>query len=303
MKITQNFVKSSDLNDLSVYKYDQDFARQNLTPARTVLFSHANGFHGRCFDPTIESLVENYQCVSFDLRGHGDSKISPDWQVEWRGYGDDALAVAKTLPENKIAVGHSMGGAALVMAALARPDLFQALILYEPIIFPSHIRDTIQKSSERTDTKGAPSNSMADGARRRRNSFASRNEAFANYASKPPMNAFDERSLHAFVDHGFYDTEGIIKLKCAPEHEARNFEMGAIHDTFDRLKNLSVKTWIVTGAQQANQPSGFAVNIAEQIPNSVLTVWQDLGHFGPMQNPERLARLIREVDELTSANT
>ena len=33
-----------------------------------------------------------------------------------------------------------MGGAALVMAALRAPELFRALVLYEPIIFPPQVR-------------------------------------------------------------------------------------------------------------------------------------------------------------------
>ena len=89
----------------------------------------------------IATLVADYGCVSFDLRGHGDSAVSSDWPVAWQGYGDDALAIAKYLSQPTIAVGHSMGGAAIVMAALVEPKLFRALILYVPIIFPSSIRE------------------------------------------------------------------------------------------------------------------------------------------------------------------
>ena len=291
MQILKFSVGSSDNVQLSAYRYIAD----SSAPATTVLFSHANGFHGRCFDPVIATLVADYECASFDLRGHGDSAVSPDWSVAWQGYGDDALAIAKQISKPTIAVGHSMGGAALVMAALVEPQLFRALILYEPIIFPSAIRENVSKNN-------APS-PLVEGARRRRKTFATRADAFANYASKPPMNAFDPRALHAFVDYGFRDASDHIELKCAPEHEARNFEMGAIHETWDQLKNLRVPTWVVSGSQQQGQPSGFAANIAEQIANSHFVEWQDLGHFGPMQQPERLAELISEVDGLTSPNT
>lgn len=291
MQILKFLVSSADNVQLSAYKYVAD----SVAPTTAVLFSHANGFHGRCFDPVIESLVADYECISFDLRGHGDSAVSPDWPVTWQGYGDDALAMAKQTSIPTIAVGHSMGGAALVMAALVEPKLFRALILYEPIIFPNTIREIAKEN------KGA--SPMVEGARRRRKTFASRAEAFANYASKPPMNAFDPRALHAFVDHGFKDSSDCVEIKCAPEHEARNFEMGTIHETWDQLRNLQVPTWVVSGAQQPGQPSGLAPNIAEQIPNSHFVEWPDLGHFGPMQQPARLAHLVREVDGLTSPNT
>ncbi|MFM7950406.1 MAG: alpha/beta fold hydrolase [Acidimicrobiaceae bacterium] len=291
MKILKFSVSSSDNVQLSAYKYVD-----NLSASKSnILFSHANGFHGRCFDPVIATLIADYEGVSFDLRGHCDSVVSSDWPVAWQGYGDDALAMAKQISKPPIAVGHSMGGAALVMAALVETKLFRALILYEPIIFPSAIREIAAKNN-------APS-PLVEGARRRRKTFASRADAFANYASKPPMNAFDPRALHAFVDYGFRDAPDHIELKCAPEHEARNFEMGAIHETWDSLKDLRVPTWVVSGAQHQGQPSGFAASIAEQISNSHFVEWQDLGHFGPMQQPERLADLIREVDSLTAPNT
>ena len=291
MQIHQFSVSSSDNVQLCAYRY----SAKSSAPAKIVLFSHANGFHGRSFDPVVATLTEDYECVSFDLRGHGDSHVSPDWPLAWQGYGDDALAIAKELSQPTIAVGHSMGGAALVMAALVEPKLFRALILYEPIIFPSAIREIASKNS-------SPS-PLVEGARRRRKTFATRADAFANYASKPPMNEFDPRALHAFVDHGFRDVSDHIELKCEPEHEARNFEMGAVHETWDQLKDLRVPTWVVSGAKHVGQPSGFASTIAEQIANSHFVEWQDLGHFGPMQQPERLAELIREVDDLTSANT
>jgi len=291
VQILKFSVSSSDNVQLSAYKYVVD----SSASATSILFSHANGFHGRCFDPVIETLVADYGCVSFDLRGHGDSAVSSDWPVAWQGYGDDALAMAKSIAKPTIAVGHSMGGAALVMAALVEPKLFRALILYEPIIFPPAIREIASKNS-------GPS-PLVEGARRRRKTFATRADAFANYASKLPMNTFDPLALHAFVDHGFRDVSDHIELKCAPEHEARNFEMGATHETWDQLNNLQVPTWVVSGAKQLGQPSGFAANIAEQISNSHFVEWQDLGHFGPMQQPERLAQLVREVDGLTSPNT
>ncbi len=300
-------IASTDLVELSVYKYGhfKDSADETrgsdfkLKP--TVMLSHATGFHGRCFDPVVESLQSDYACASFDYRGYGDSLLDKDWAVDWQGYCDDALAVAGSLEnENQIiAVGHSMGAAALAMAALIEPKLFKALILYEPIIFPAPIRD-----ARTTSHQPSP---LVEGARRRRTTFASRDEAFANYAAKPPMSVFEPRSLRAYVEHGFRDSqnaetnENCVVLKCHPEHEARTYETGATHETWERLHLLQVPTWIVAGAVAPMQPSSWSELIAKQITNAEFVLWSDVGHFGPMQKPDRLADLVREVDRLTSA--
>lgn len=301
-------IASTDSIELSVYKYGRanDFedksqtsaSQQRLKPA--VMLSHATGFHGRCFDPVVEFLNTEYECTSFDFRGYGDSNLPNDWSVTWQGYCDDALAIARSL-QNKIqiiAVGHSMGATALVMAALIEPELFKALIIYEPIIFPESMRNAQTASHQPSP--------LAEGARRRRTTFASRDEAFANYSSKPPMNVFDEKSLRAYVDFGFNDVriaetnENCVVLKCNPEHEARTYETGTSHETWEQLHLLRVPTWIVAGAVAPMQPSSWSELIAKKIPNSKFIQWPDAGHFGPMQQPARLADLVREVDGLTS---
>ncbi|CAB4603694.1 unannotated protein [freshwater metagenome] len=191
-----------------------------------------------------------------------------------------------------------MGATALVMAALIEPELYKALILYEPIIFPESMRNAQTASHQPSP--------LAEGARRRRTTFASRDEAFANYSSKPPMNVFDEKSLRAYVDFGFNDVriaetnENCVVLKCNPEHEARTYETGTSHETWEQLHLLRVPTWIVAGAVAPMQPSSWSELIAKKIPNSKFIQWPDAGHFGPMQQPARLADLVREVDGLTS---
>ena len=308
ISLTIEHISSTDSVELSVYKYGRangfedksqaSASQQRLNPA--VMLSHATGFHGRCFNPVVESLNTEYECTSFDFRGYGDSNLPNDWSVTWQGYCDDALAIARSL-QNKnqiIAVGHSMGATALVMAALIEPELFKALILYEPIIFPESMRNAQTASHQPSP--------LAEGARRRRTTFASRDEAFANYSSKPPMNLFDEKSLRAYVDFGFNDVriaetyENCVVLKCNPEHEARTYETGTSHETWEQLHLLRVPAWIVAGAVAPIQPSSWSELIAKKIPNSKFIQWPDAGHFGPMQQPARLADLVREVDGLTS---
>ena len=261
-----------------------------------VLLSHATGFHGRVFDPVAEHLHASHHCYSFDYRGHGDSSLPQDWKANWSGYRDDALAVSRVITAAHsatpiIGAGHSMGGSALVMAAFREPELFRALVLYEPIIFPPQVRVGI------TNT-GVPS-PLANGARRRRSTFASFDEAISNYSSKPPLNVMRSDALRAYVMHGFRAQHDGISIKCSPEHEARTYEMGAIHETWNDLPKLRVPVWLVSGEVIPHTPGAIAALIANEVPGSTLVQWNDLGHFGPMQDPQRFAQLIAQVDAAT----
>ncbi len=292
MTTTTTTHPSSDGVQLARYDYSPDSAKL------PVLLSHATGFHGRVLDPVVEHLHNSYQCYSFDYRGHGDSGLPSDWKANWSGYGDDALAVARAIAAAQTSVvpiigaGHSMGGSALVMAALRAPELFRALVLFEPIIFPPQARAGAHDS-------GIPS-PLADGARRRRGTFASFDEAIANYSSKPPLNVMHPDALRAYVLHGFTaQPDGSVMIKCSPEHEARTYEMGALHDTWSDLSKLRVPVWLVSGVVQPLTPGAIAALIANESPRSSLVQWDDLGHFGPMQDPLRFAQLIADVDAAT----
>lgn len=262
-----------------------DYNPESATP--TVLLSHATGFHGRVFDPVAHELLATHHCVTFDYRGHGDSTLPPDWRVRWSAYGDDALAAARYAASNGpvIGAGHSMGGAALVMAALRAPEVFRALVLFEPIIFPPIARQTMSGPSP-----------LADGARRRRSEFASFDEALANYSSKPPLNVFHPDALRAYVMFGFRQlSAGSVGLKCSPEHEARTYETGADHETWNALDELTVPTWVISGMELERGPATIAPLVAAAIPNSHFERFDNLGHFGPMQDPGNFAAVIRQV--------
>jgi pimeloyl-ACP methyl ester carboxylesterase len=218
--------------------------------------------------------------------------VPTDWDVRWSAYGDDAVVAARAAAEvgPVIGAGHSMGAAGLIMAALREPTLFSALVLYEPIVFPASYRHHV-------------TNPLATAARRRRNSFDSFDDAFTNYASKPPLDSFDEDCLRAYVDYGFRRTpDGRVELKCSPELEARNFESGNIHDTWDQLGQLTVPTWLVSGRIGDIPPASLIPSIASTIAETsaitpTVIEWQDLGHFGPLEDPARFASLLIEVSE------
>jgi pimeloyl-ACP methyl ester carboxylesterase len=258
-----------------------------------ILYSHATGFHGRVFAPVAEYLRE-FEQTTFDYRGYGDTTPPTGWQLAWDGFGDDALAVARHVASHNsarsgvsprlIGVGHSMGGAGLVMAALQEPRLFAALVLFEPIIFPPEVR-----------SQAGRANPLADVTRRRRRSFASFDEALANFASKLPLSSLAPAALEAYVRHGFTERDGAVHIKCDPEFEAQTYEMGAMHDTWQRLGDLTVHTWVLAGAHTPNSPAAIAPRIAELLPRCTFVEWPDRGHFGPLEDPARFARFIADV--------
>lgn len=271
-------LKVASSNGVKVAAYDFGGIGPNL------LLSHANGFHGLCWKPVADNLVKRFHCFAFDHRGHGDTPAPKDWKVAWAGYGSDAAAVGKSIaePSGIIGVGHSMGGATLLLAALKNPDLFRGLLLYEPIVKP----DDLKMPANRP-------NGLAEGAERRKSSFRSFEEAIENYESKMPMAHFTPEALDAYVRGGFRKgTDGRVHLKCDPALEAENFRNSEIPQLWKKMTEIDIPVWVLSGHPEPFQPSGFAEAIADRLPRGNHIEYSDLDHFGPFVDPVRIARII-----------
>ncbi|HUW02964.1 MAG TPA: alpha/beta fold hydrolase [Acidimicrobiales bacterium] len=247
-----------------------------------LLIAHATGFHARAYLPLAAELSDTYRVVGGDFRGHGDATSPTDGDFTWTGFGDDVMAFIDHLAPDRpiVAFGHSKGGAALVIAELARPGTFSDLYLYEPIIFPPF--------------EGArPENPLAASARRRRETFDSFDAAITNFASKPPLSVFAPEALDAYVRFGFepLDDNG-VRIKCRGEDEASTYDMSTTSGAFERLGELALRVTIAASGDGGG-PATFAPTIADRIDGATLVRLDDLDHFGPFADPARIAAAVR----------
>ena len=255
-----------------------------------VLLSHATGFHAHCWEPVAHSLNSQHHVVGLDHRGYGDAETVDPATMTWDQYGLDALAAARHLyaqhNEPIVGIGHSMGGASLLMAAHGEPHLFKALFVFEPIVFPPPDPDAGER----------PESPLPAGARKRRSRFPTFEAAIENFAAKPPMAAFNAVAREAYVRHGFKPTtDGDIELKCLPEHEARTYETGGSSGAWNSLPAITTPVWVLSGAIAPFQPSTFAITVAEKIPASTYVRWDEIGHFGPLEKPELISQYVATV--------
>ncbi|HEY5336132.1 MAG TPA: alpha/beta hydrolase [Mycobacteriales bacterium] len=237
-----------------------------------ILVCHATGLCGRAYERLAATLSETFHVWALDARGHGDTPAPADGDFSWDGMVRDVAAAAAAIGDRAIhVVGHSMGGAAALAAEARSPGTFASAYVYEPIIMvPTAARPT--------------TNPLADGARKRRNVFDSREAALWRFATRPPLNGWESGSLAAYVLHGFADEpDGTVRLKCTGENEARTFEAsGAI--TTDLVASVSVPTLVVCG-EPSTPLAGMAQAVAAVLPNGELRTHPELGHFGPLQAP------------------
>lgn len=248
----------------------------------SLVLAHATGFCGMVWRPVAERLRRRFRCVTFDMRAHGDATAPADGNLAWEGFGDDVLAVVDALGlDRPFGAGHSSGAAALLLAEESRPGTFRALWCYEPIVLP--VDPPIGRQE---------SNPLAAGAERRRVVFASRDEAYANFAAKPPFDRLHPEALRAYVEHGFREDPAGVRLKCDPAHEAEVYRMMGEHRAFAGFGGIACPVTLVCGADtDAIGPNLIAAQAAA-LPHARTEVLAGLGHFGPLEDPDRIAASI-----------
>jgi pimeloyl-ACP methyl ester carboxylesterase len=274
-------IESSDGVRIALYELGGPTSRA-VDPV--LLFSHATGLHGRVFEPMASFLNDRFRCVALDLRGHGSSEMPPDAGLAWSGMADDVLAVLRSdgFPTGPLhGIGHSMGGAALVLAAARRPDAFRSLWLYEPVIVPPPEGELLPEGD----------NPMSEAADRRRDRFDSLDQAYENYRSKPPLNQLHPDALRAYVDGGFSTTpNGSVTLQCRPSTEAEVFRHAATSGAWETVALLDLPVAVVAGRPDEIGPGAFAPAIANALPQGTLIQRPLLGHFGPLEDPVAMAK-------------
>src|SRR5689334_18939927 len=103
----------------------------------TLLICHATGFCGGAYRPLAAALAPHHRVFALDTRGHGESTPPDDGDFDWSGMADDVAAAASAVasavaPGPLHVVGHSMGGAAALLAEHRSPGTFTSAYLYEP---------------------------------------------------------------------------------------------------------------------------------------------------------------------------
>jgi pimeloyl-ACP methyl ester carboxylesterase len=245
-----------------------------------MLCTHGTGLHAWMWLAAAPALGRRHRVWSLDLRGHGASDPSPDRTYDrWSAFAGDVLAAVEALRlERPVAVGHSLGSTALLLAEQAAPGTFAGLWCYEPIVPPP---------GQPPSAPGRPS--LADLTRRRRGRFDSRQAAVAHFRPKPPFAAFAPGVLEAYVDHATRPApDGGVTLVLPGPEEATCYEGAISHGAWDHLGELDLPVTVAGAGAGDVGPSAWVDDIAGRIRDARTERFDGLSHFGPMEDPGRV---------------
>jgi len=263
-----------------------------------ILLIHATGFHARVWDQTIRHLPQQHRIVSVDMRGHGQSEkkgLLLDWSLVARDVGDlvDHLQLTDV-----IGVGHSMGGHCLTQVALARPGIFERLLLIDPVMM------------EPGRYESNPYHDLTDPAQhpvaRRRDAWSGWQEMYERFEDRHPYSLWTKEALEDYCRYGLRECKdgAGLRLACPPVMEASVY-MGSINASLNgKLKGLTLPVTILRA--KGREPGAEAVmdfalsptwdRLHTEFGNARDVPLPHLSHFIPMQDPVLTAHFIMNAD-------
>ena len=205
-------------------------------------FLHGNGFCGGVYWPMLERLLPGHRLFTHDLEGHGDSNAP----ARYSGTGALIRRIPQVIEQQQlgtglIGIGHSFGGALTLAVAARHPGLFRALVLLDPILLPPPLWWWFGFS----DRIGR--NPMSNGARRRRERWASREEAAQRLRGRGIYAGWSAEAHESFIEYATRDADGGRVLCCPRELEAAIFASPVY--PWKALARIEVPVLFLRGAQ------------------------------------------------------
>lgn len=258
-----------------------------------ILLVHATGFHSRCWDAVVERLP-GQRVFALDMPSHGGSEPRSR-PYDWRRFGDDVReSVAALGVQRVLAVGHSMGGYAVMCAAADAPGDFRGLLLVDPVILdPEEALPPVLARAEEHPVS------------RRRNRWESPEVMFAAFRSRMPYAAWEPRVLRDYCEHGLErDPEGGYRLACPPLLEAEVYTSLSMDGAAAAIPRVRVPVDVIRARDALPEegpfdfgPSPTWKGLAAALPDGRDEQLTDCSHFIPMERPRWMAqRIARAAD-------
>lgn len=254
----------------------------------------ANGFPPRTYQSLLQAL-NGYRSLSLPPRALWGDQAPPKDYRDWNADADDLLAgfVAYDL-RDVVALGHSLGGVVSMLALLKAPERFKALIMLDPPILPP---DMLAEIGAAWDGGYVDQMPLVQGALRRRQVFASREEAFERFRQKPLFADWSDESLWLYLEHGMRprSNDGGFEWRWSTEWEAHYFSTVylRIWEDLPRLTE-SPPALLVRGGESDTLLAEAFDRIQSLAPALDCIEMAGQGHLFPLAAPAETAKLLMD---------
>ncbi len=211
----------------------------------SLIFIHGVGMRGDVWSPQVEHFANDYQVITYDFLGHGESPLPPK-DPTLDHYVEQLNNLLKHLDLSLISlVGHSMGALISVAFALKHPDKVKTLV---PINIAFNRSDEAQKGVLNRANQILQTNKIL-------NIEQTLERWFKNKTSADDLEKIDE------VRNWLANT--------SPQGYGRAYRLFALSDKvfINKLSRLRPPVLYLTGDEDPNSTPAMSQQMAEETPN------------------------------------
>lgn len=260
-----------------------------------IVFSHGNSFPASTYGVLTANLEKRgYSVKGIEKLGHDPAyPVTSNWPNLVQQLADFCAGQVKKSGQGAYLVGHSLGGFLSLMCAMQHPEVggkpIRGVVLLDaPVI--GGWRAAGLGLAKRTRLVS----SVSPGAisRKRKQKWATQDEALAHFSSKKMFARWNTQSLRDYIEHGTYnDAEGQRTLSFDRAVET------AIYNTLpDNLENLLKRhplkcpvTFI--GGNQSQEIRQVGMALTEKVTKGRIMML-DGTHLFPLENPLACAAAV-----------
>ena len=265
-----------------------DVKPQTQSNGEVIVLLHGKNFCGATWEETIHTLTHNgYRVIAPDQVGFCKSSKPKGYQFSLSGLADNTFKLLQNEGIQKATiVGHSMGGMIATRFALMYPEVTEKLILVNLIGLEDWQAKGVPYANIETLYKGEINKSY-EGIK------AYQSKYYYNNEWKPKYDKWVEMLYGMYLGAG----KDIVAY-----NQAQTSEMIFTQPIAHEFKNLKVPTVLMLGQLDRTAPGANRANkklahelgnypalgkqIANEIPNSILIEYENLGHSPQVQAPE-----------------
>ena len=270
-------------------------------------FAHANGFTAGTYQQMLGALAQVRSVYALNHRASwATSPNKPAPQFDWGSAADDLIAgldlirlnhqhsdsSGQTAPQKFIGIGHSLGAVMTLIAAVRRPDLFEKIILIEPILLPSASLYVLKAMPMALRYRYL---NLAKRTLLRRDVWPDHHE-FVNYhASKPAFSGVSSSVMYDYAEHGLKPlSEQAMSFVFPKAWEAHVF--ATVPNVWGLLTKLTVPCTCIRASDSGRWVPIKSWDKWQKLrPDLPLLTLQDMGHLAPLQQPDVVADFIKNL--------
>lgn len=238
---------------------------------KSIIFIHGFPYDHTMWKAQVDELSEKYFCVTYDIRGLGDSPAG-DGQYTMESFVDDLESILQQLKLDKpVLCGLSMGGYISFRALERMEEKFSAIVL--------------------CDTRSEADNN--EGKLKRAAAIKRINtEGLAPFAKDFITNCFGDD----YKQNHKEDFEKLIAKSSSFNPVGVKGSLLAMlgrNDTTEYLNKINIPALVICGENDALTPPAVMKPLAEKIIGAEFVIIKNSGHMSPIEKPKEVNEAIK----------